>query len=1032
MTNPSKTARFAPLALLALCAGFVVQAFIPLSLGEEKNLEASRRIEVLFLGSKNLFNHDPPSRFRVLREALGPKAVNITYANTVEALTKENLAQYDVLLIFANLYELDVKTQGQALLDFARKGGGCVLLHCAAACFRDSDFPEYVDLLGAQFKSHGKGVFRARIVNQDHPVMKGWKGFECWDETYEHKRHGKDRIILQKRDDEPWSWVKTYGKGRVFYTASGHDHRCWNLPEYHDLIHRAIRWTAKDDKVSWLSPHQLPTLRYRRAAAPKDPKNPVGPLNQIQNPLTPSDSLKLAQVPRGFEIRLFAAEPQVVNPIAINWDHRGRLWVVEAFDYPHKVGSETPRDRIKILEDRDNDGVADKVTVFAEGLNICTSVLPVSGGAIATDGADMVLLKDTDGDDRVDQREVLWSGIGLRDTHACVSNLRHGFDGWIYATVGYSGLDVTVGGTRHQSSQAVFRFLPDGSDFEIVQNTSNNTWGLGFTEEGDLIGSTANGNASWYLSIPNRHFELVGRKGQKVAQADEPEDLAPITSDYFQNSPKGKHSSAAGHAVYTSRRFPKSWWNQRVLVCEPPMHLVSAPTITRNGDRFQTTGFEHNLYASADAWSAPVSAEVGPDGAVWMADWYNPICNHNPYRDHFERGEGNALRSDDRDRDHGRIYRIYPTGTPDDPYPDLTSEQSALEALEHPNLFWRLMAQRVLAQKLESRTLVAAAKETSSARARFHLLAASAHRETDATQTAAIAHRLGFGDADEPASKYPIVPVRSETLKLNLERACDPGRNPMDRKAAALRLVEADPDPQLGKDLLKLVISEPSLARSKHLADAIRLAVIRHPEGFLRALLEKKQDGKVGALLSRIIANTLQRVRQDPEVISDGLRLVALQSESTLARQLTEATTAPAPTTPSPSLSSSAQRGQQVYLACVACHQPDGKGLPGAFPPLVGSKRLLGPADLPTRIILKGLQGPLKAGGKNYNGMMPGHENLLTDQEVADVMNYTRTVWGNQAEEISKETVAAIRSSIVQRTSPWTEPELSPKGKPLK
>ena len=334
MNHPSKTARFAPLALLALCAGFVVQAFIPLSLGEEKNLEASRRIEVLFLGSKNLFNHDPPSRFRVLREALGPKAVNITYANTVEALTEENLAQYDVLLIFANLYELDVKTQGQALLDFARKGGGCVLLHCAAACFRDSDFPEYVDLLGAQFKSHGKGVFRARIVNQDHPVMKGWKGFECWDETYEHKRHGKDRIILQKRDDEPWSWVKTYGKGRVFYTASGHDHRCWNLPEYHDLIHRAIRWTAKDDKVSWLSPQQLPTLRYRRAAAPKDPKNPVGPLNQIQNPLTPTESLKLAQVPRGFEIRLFAAEPQVVNPIAINWDQRGRLWVVEAFDYP--------------------------------------------------------------------------------------------------------------------------------------------------------------------------------------------------------------------------------------------------------------------------------------------------------------------------------------------------------------------------------------------------------------------------------------------------------------------------------------------------------------------------------------------------------------------------------------------------------------------------------------------------------------------------------------------------------------------------
>ena len=1026
ITFPAKTARIVPvLLLLALCVVLTFQTLIPLSLGEDKQPDPPGRIEVLFLGSENLFNHDPPTRFRVLREALGPKAINITYASSVEALTKENLAQYDVLLIFANLYKLDVQTQGQALLDFARNGGGCVLLHCAAACFRDSDFPEYVDLLGAQFKSHGKGVFRARIVNEEHPVMKGWKGFECWDETYEHKRHGKDRIILQKRGDEPWTWVKTYGKGRVFYTASGHDHRCWDLPEYHDLIHRAIRWTAWDDKVGWLSPRHLPTLRYRPAAAPKDPENPVGPLNQIQNPLAPPESLKLAQIPPGFEIALFAAEPDVVNPIAMNWDHRGRLWVVEAFDYPHKVGSENPRDRIKILEDRDHDGIADMVTVFAEGLNICTGVLPVPGGAIATDGTDMVLLKDSDGDDQADGRQVLWSGIGLRDTHACVSNLRHGFDGWIYATVGYSGIDVTVRGKRHQTSQAVFRFLPDGSDFEIIQNTSNNTWGLGFTEEGDLIGSTANGNASWYISIPNRYFELVGRKGQKVARADKPEDLAPITSDYFQNSPKGKHSSAAGHAVYTSRRFPESWWNQRVLVCEPPMHLVSAPRIRQVDDRFRTTGFEHNLYASADAWSAPVVAEVGPDGAVWIADWYNPICNHNPYRDHFEKGAGNALRSDDRDREHGRIYRIYPRGTPNDDYPDLRTEKSAREALRHPNLFWRLTAQRVLARTLDPRALEAASREASSPRVRFHLRAAAAHQDIDATQAAAIAYRLGLGaSGNKRQLQPPIVHLPSETIELNLKRTSDTQRSPMDRKAAALRLVEAAPDPRLGKDLLQLVLSDPSLDQSNHLADAIRLAIIRHPEGFLRALLEKKQKENPGELLGRIVENTLQRIEQHPEVISSGLRVFALQSDSALATNIIKATTAPRSPPLKESLSPSALRGETVYLACVACHQPDGKGLPGAFPPLAGSERLLGPADIPTRIILKGLQGPLRAGAKHYNGMMPGHEDLLTDRQIADVLNYTRTVWGNKATETTTEAVASVRSATMKRTSPWTEPEL--------
>ncbi|NIP92940.1 MAG: dehydrogenase, partial [Akkermansiaceae bacterium] len=124
-----------------------------------------------------------------------------------------------------------------------------------------------------------------------------------------------------------------------------------------------------------------------------------------------------------------------MNPISINWDHRGRLWVVEAFDYPHKIGSGDPQDRIKILEDTDRDGVADKVTVFAEGLNICTSVLPMHDGAIATDGPDMVYLRDTGGDGRADDRQVLFTGLGLRDTHACTSNLRHGFDGWVYGTV---------------------------------------------------------------------------------------------------------------------------------------------------------------------------------------------------------------------------------------------------------------------------------------------------------------------------------------------------------------------------------------------------------------------------------------------------------------------------------------------------------------------------------------------------------------------------------------------------------------------
>lgn len=222
-----------------------------------------RRIEVLFLGSENLFKHDPVARFRVIRKALGPQGINVTYTDSTASLTKENLARYDVLLIFANHDTIREEEQA-ALLEFAREGGGCVLLHCAAGCFRKSDFPDYTELLGSKFNSHKTGVFRAKIVAPEHELMQGWEGFECWDETYVHQDHSADRTILQRREDEPWTWVKTYGEGRVFYSASGHDHRCWDLPQFHELIRRAVRWTAGDKKAARLERLKLPKLEYRQ------------------------------------------------------------------------------------------------------------------------------------------------------------------------------------------------------------------------------------------------------------------------------------------------------------------------------------------------------------------------------------------------------------------------------------------------------------------------------------------------------------------------------------------------------------------------------------------------------------------------------------------------------------------------------------------------------------------------------------------------------------------------------------------------
>src|SRR5678809_593448 len=156
---------------------------------------------------------------------------------------------------------------------------------------------------------------------------------------------------------------------------------------------------------------------------------------------TPALSVAEAQkqfvLPAGFEARLFAAEPDVVNPVAMTWDARGRLWILELYEYP--LGAPPgakPRDRIKILEDTDNDGRADKVTIFADGLNLATGIVLGNGGVYVGQAPNLLFLRDTNHDDKVDTRTVLLSGFGLEDRHELLNGFTWGPDGWLYMTHG--------------------------------------------------------------------------------------------------------------------------------------------------------------------------------------------------------------------------------------------------------------------------------------------------------------------------------------------------------------------------------------------------------------------------------------------------------------------------------------------------------------------------------------------------------------------------------------------------------------------
>jgi uncharacterized protein len=205
---------------------------------------AARKLEILFLGHTSV-HHNSAKFAPMLKDALASEPFNFTYTNDPKDLSEANLAKYDELIIYANHTKI-APEQEKALLDFVAGGKGFLPLHSASFCFQNS--PDYIALVGAQFQKHKTGEFVTDIVQPDHQVLLGIRPFKVWDETYVHAKHNNDRTVIMERVDEtgrePWTWTRSHGKGRVFYTAYGHDERVWSHPSFHRLIRNAIYWAA--------------------------------------------------------------------------------------------------------------------------------------------------------------------------------------------------------------------------------------------------------------------------------------------------------------------------------------------------------------------------------------------------------------------------------------------------------------------------------------------------------------------------------------------------------------------------------------------------------------------------------------------------------------------------------------------------------------------------------------------------------------------------------------------------------------------
>ena len=323
----------------------------------------------------------------------------------------------------------------------------------------------------------------------------------------------------------------------------------------------------------------------------------------------------------------------------------------------------------------------------------------------------------------------------------------------------------------------------------------------------------------------------------------------------------GGYTAAAGHALYTARAYPKEYWNRTAFVAEPTGHLVGTFVIRRDGSGFRSSN-PFNLLASDDEWTAPIMAEVGPDGNVWVIDWYNFIVQHNPTPQGFKTGKGAAYENDLRDKTHGRIYRVVYAGTganPKKPAPfslaGATPEQ-LVAALKNDNLFWRRHAQRLLVERGNKDVLpalYALVRDTSvdpiglnvgaiHALWTIHGLGALDGSNPEATAVAVSA--LRHPSAGVRRNAVQVLPADGQAVAAILGAGLTRDADPQVRLTALLALADRPGSDAAGKAVAE-ALAVPENANDKWIPDAATAAAAKNSVGFLKAVAAAKAPDKV-------------------------------------------------------------------------------------------------------------------------------------------------------------------------------------------
>ncbi|MBO9570988.1 MAG: HEAT repeat domain-containing protein [Chitinophagaceae bacterium] len=355
---------------------------------------------------------------------------------------------------------------------------------------------------------------------------------------------------------------------------------------------------------------------------------------------SPEDERKGFKLPPGFEITLFASEPDINKPINMEFDEKGRLWVTNTVEYPKPAAPGKGRDRITILEDTDGDGKADKFTHFVDSLNIPIGITPVKQGAIAYSIPNVYKFIDKDGDGKSDETTKLLGPFEFMDTHGMVNNLIRSYDGWVHACHGYANHSIVAGkdgDSIDMNSGNTFRFREDGSRAEITTHGRINPFGYAFDEWGYLYSLDCHTKPIYQL-IHGAQYPAQGGQEPTIG-------WAPIMMSYEFGS-----TANSGLVYYTGTQFPDEYKNNFYS------GNVVTSRINRNTMRLDGSSpiskREEDFLISDDPWFRPVDLKTGPDGSIYVADFYNRIIGHYEVpKDH-----------PGRDRTSGRIWKITYTG----------------------------------------------------------------------------------------------------------------------------------------------------------------------------------------------------------------------------------------------------------------------------------------------------------------------------------------------------------------------------------